>query len=146
MVKATDQSIDAGIVKANNEFALNLYAATRQRRGNLFFSPYGIFSALAMVYAGARGETALQMSRGLHLLLDQAQVHPGFAALNNRLRSAGPADSYLLTMANALKAWGSERSFRTECRWPSPTPLISVAWPIGVTYSFPEQFTRPISM
>src|SRR5215475_1422499 len=106
MVKATDQSIDAGIVKANNEFALNLYAATRQRRGNLFFSPYGIFSALAMVYAGARGETALQMSRGLHLLLDQAQVHPGFAALNNRLRSAGPADSYLLTMANAL--WGAD--------------------------------------
>jgi serpin B len=106
MVKTTDRNIDADIVKGNNDFGLNLYAAIRGRSGNLFLSPYSIFSALAMVYAGARSATAEQMSSALHLPVDQARVHAGFVALNQRLRSAGPAESYQLSIANAL--WGVE--------------------------------------
>jgi len=106
MADQVDLSIDAAIVKGNNEFALCLYAAILNQSGNLFFSPYSIFSALAMVYAGARSETALQMAGALHLPLDQARVHAAFSALNQRLRSAGPAEFYQLSVANAL--WGAD--------------------------------------
>jgi serpin B len=113
MIKTPDRNTDAGIVEANNEFALNLYAAIGHRSGNLFFSPYSIFSALAMLYAGARGETALQMAGALHLPLDQTLVHAGFAALNQKLRSAGPTEFYQLSIANAL--WGADGvGFRTD--------------------------------
>src|SRR6516162_1402352 len=105
MANTTHPSTDAAIVKGNNELALNLYAAIRNQSRNLFFSPYSIFSALAMVLAGARGETASQMATGLYLPLDHSHVHPGFAPLNNRLRGAGPAQAYQLKMANAL--WGA---------------------------------------
>src|SRR5262249_8900497 len=101
MVKITDRSTDAGIVDANNEFALNLYAAIGHQSGNLFFSPYSIFSAMAMVLAGARGETALQIAGALHLPLDHSLVHAGFTPLNNRLRGASPVLSHRLNMVNA---------------------------------------------
>lgn len=54
------------VVRGNNEFALELYAKLRVRQGNLFFSPYSISTALAMAYAGARGQTENQMAEVLH--------------------------------------------------------------------------------
>ena len=54
------------IVHANNEFALELYAKLRGQKGNLFFSPFGIYTALAIVCAGARGQTEAQMVKGLN--------------------------------------------------------------------------------
>ncbi len=53
-------------VTANNQFGLDLYARLRQKEGNLFFSPYSISTAMAMVYTGAAGTTADQMARTLH--------------------------------------------------------------------------------
>jgi serpin B len=51
---------------ANNQFGLDLYARLRQQEGNLFFSPYSLSTAMAMVYTGAAGTTADQMARTLH--------------------------------------------------------------------------------
>ena len=55
------------LVDSNAAFAFNVYQAVREPDGNLFFSPYSIFVALAMARAGAAGETASQMDAVLHL-------------------------------------------------------------------------------
>jgi serpin B len=49
------------------EFAINLYRALINDNENLVFSPASIWTALAMAGQGARGETAEQMNRILHL-------------------------------------------------------------------------------
>ena len=49
----------------NNCFALQLYQKLQGEKGNLFFSPYSISTALAMTYAGARGRTQEQMAQAL---------------------------------------------------------------------------------
>ena len=54
------------LVNANNQFAFDLYAALGEGDDNLIFSPYSISMALAMVYAGAEGDTAAQMADTLH--------------------------------------------------------------------------------
>ena len=61
----------ASAVEGMNAFALDLYARLREEKGNLVFSPYSISTALAMTYAGARGETAAQMEKTLHFTLGQ---------------------------------------------------------------------------
>ncbi|MFW6174554.1 MAG: serpin family protein, partial [Chloroflexota bacterium] len=43
--------------EGNTAFALDLYQQLREEDGNLFYSPASISLALAMTYAGARGET-----------------------------------------------------------------------------------------
>ena len=64
------------LISGNNAFALDLYAKLREQEGNLFFSPYSISTALAMTYAGARGNTENQMAEVLHFDLPQEELHP----------------------------------------------------------------------
>lgn len=56
-----------GLAAGNNAFALDLFAEIRAQKGNLAFSPICISTALRMVTAGARGETAAQMQKVLRL-------------------------------------------------------------------------------
>jgi serpin B len=64
--------------RANNAFALDLYARLRSGDGNRFLSPWSISAALAMTYAGARGPTAAEMARTLHFDLPSGQLHEAF--------------------------------------------------------------------
>lgn len=100
------------LVASNNRFAFDLFHAV-QGEGNLFFSPYSISTALAMTYAGARGETAEQMADVLHYTLPQAQLHPAFNALDQRLMETDEESGFELVLANAL--WGQEEiAFKQE--------------------------------
>ena len=53
------------LAAGNRAFALDLYRELREQKGNLFYSPYSISTALAMAYAGAAGETQRQMADGI---------------------------------------------------------------------------------
>src|SRR5882672_11230423 len=66
------------LVDGNTAFALDLYGQLKASPGNLFFSPYSISTALAMTWAGARGETEKQMARVLHFDKDQRRLHSSF--------------------------------------------------------------------
>jgi serpin B len=103
--KTGDSSVET-VVRGNTEFALALYHKLRTEKGNLFFSPYSISTALAMTYAGARGNTAAQMAQALHFLLDQEQLHPAFASLEARLGEIAGKGHIQLRVANAL--WPQE--------------------------------------
>lgn len=97
------------LVKGNDAFALDLYQALRSQDGNLVYSPFSISLALAMIYAGARGETASQMAQTLHFDLPQGQLHPAFNQLDLSLQQQGRSASkdqqpLQLSIANAVWA------------------------------------------
>ena len=98
------------LVAGNNAFAFDLYQELQSEKGNLFFSPYSISTALAMTYAGARGDTQQQMADTLHFTLLQNKFHPAFNALDLQLTSqeeGGKSDEktdFTLRIANSL--WG----------------------------------------
>jgi serpin B len=71
----------------------------------MFLSPFSISTALAMTYAGARGDTATQMASVLHLSGDQASIAQQFGTLLTDLNSAGQSN-YALSVADAL--WGQQ--------------------------------------
>jgi serpin B len=96
----TATSDQAEAVRDNNAFAIELYGKLRSQSGNLFFSPESISTALAMSYAGARGDTAAEMAKTLHFTLPPGQLHPAMGAL---LRDRNAAhDGYQLKEADAL--------------------------------------------
>lgn len=95
----------AALVNGNSEFALDLYQEIRDADGNLFFSPYSISLALAMTYAGARGDTTQQMADALSFTLPQERLHPAFNALDLALTGqSGGDENFKLNIANSL--WG----------------------------------------
>jgi serpin B len=94
------------VVQGNTSFALDLFATLRSAHpGNLFFSPDSLAPALAMTYAGARGQTRAQMAAVLHFDLPEDRLRPAFAALARTLTEEGQA-GYRLHVANRL--WGQE--------------------------------------
>ena len=103
-LKITDDVREAA--RSGNQFAFDLYGQLREQPGNLFCSPASISTALAMVYAGARGETESEMARTLHFELPDERLLAGFATLSQALNSDGRG--YRLTTANRL--WG-QKSF-----------------------------------
>jgi serpin B len=94
------------VVEGNTRFALDLYGRLRAREGNLFFSPYSISAALAMTSAGARGETADEMAKVLHLSLGAEKLAAAEGALDKQINGEGQKRGYQLRTANAL--WGQK--------------------------------------
>ena len=92
----------ADVARGNTTFAWDLYARLRAEEGNLFFSPYSISLALAMTYAGARGETAAQMANTLHFPGTQDDFHPALAGLNEHVRQTAETGGIALQIANSL--------------------------------------------
>lgn len=90
------------LVAGQTAFALELYAQLRPAEGNLFMSPYSIASALAMTYAGARGDTAAEMEEALHFTLGQEGTLSSFSALQARLGALQAGGGIQLTIANSL--------------------------------------------
>ncbi|XP_030625607.1 leukocyte elastase inhibitor isoform X1 [Chanos chanos] len=66
----------ASLTAANTSFSLNLFKKIREnnKTGNVFYSPLSISSALAMVYLGAEGNTAAQMSEVLSFTKDKSKA------------------------------------------------------------------------
>lgn len=92
----------AEFVTGNTAFAADLYAKLRERDGNIFFSPYSISTALAMTYAGARGNTATQMAATLHFTLRQEVLHLAFAGQEKYLNEIQSKKKVKLHVANSL--------------------------------------------
>jgi serpin B len=95
----------AVIATDSNAFAFDLHARLRvAESGNLFFSPQSISTALAMTYAGARGDTATEMARTLHFSLPQDRLAAAYGELLAALHGSGAQRPYSLSVANRL--WG----------------------------------------
>lgn len=92
--------------RGNMAFAFDLYKQLSSSGGNLFFSPYSISTAMAMVYGGARGNTAGEIGRAMCFSVDQEKLPPAFGewqAALNRIQEAG---HIRLAVANSL--WPQE--------------------------------------
>ncbi|XP_049799542.1 serpin B6-like [Schistocerca nitens] len=84
---------------ASSGFALNLYQDLSAQPGNIFFSPLSIQIALVLVYLGAKGNTAFEIARGLHLR-DNKQVIG--AAFSEVMRQLNGYDEVSLQIANEV--------------------------------------------
>ncbi|XP_070371814.1 serpin B9 isoform X2 [Equus asinus] len=87
--------------EANGSFAFRLLKILGQDNPshNVFYSPVSISSALAMVFLGAKGNTAAQMAQVLSLNTEK-DIHQGFQSLLTEVNK--PGTQYLLRTANRL--------------------------------------------
>ena len=90
------------IISANNKFALNLYAhlSSEKPNKNIFFSPYGVFTAMAMAYEGANGQTANEMQSVFYFPENNNIRWSAIANIYNQLNR--PKTEYQLLTANVL--------------------------------------------
>lgn len=93
----------AEVVTANNQFAFDMYQQINgqpdQADKNVFFSPYSLSTAMAMLYAAAEGETKAQIQKTFHYPMP-AILNPNSAALYNQFNKPNP--DYKLATVNDL--------------------------------------------
>lgn len=93
----------AEVVTANNQFAIAMYqqinGKSEQVDENMFFSPYSLSTAMAMLYAAAEGETKAQIQKTFHYPTPTT-LNPNSAALYNQFNKSNP--DYKLATVNDL--------------------------------------------
>ena len=101
-IAMADTDSDLKVVSQGiNKFSFDLYKKLKDenKEENLFYSPASISIALAMTYAGARGDTEKQMANVLNFTLPQDRLHSAYSKLIENLKSN---KDYELSIANAL--------------------------------------------
>ncbi len=94
----------AAVVDGHNRFAWELYARLRKAPGNLVLSPLSLARALAILHAGAHGETADQIASVLHLPADSALAHRALSRLYHELSGDSGPHGVKLNSAGAVWA------------------------------------------
>lgn len=93
----------AKVIAGNTDFALSLYGKLMgDSTENLFFSPYSISSALAMVYAGAQGQTQTQMAEVLRFTISGECLYAALGDLQKQLIQEDKSRGWQMLTANAL--------------------------------------------
>ncbi|XP_049854739.1 serpin B6-like isoform X2 [Schistocerca gregaria] len=87
------------ISQANSLLTFDIYKVLGNGADNLFFSPLSIQVILALVFLGARGNTAKQLSRGLHLPEDRNVTEDGISTLMIQLQES---KGIVLNIANRI--------------------------------------------
>ena len=89
---STSEGISA-VVNANNQFAVTMYqqlnGQSKQVDANVFFSPYSLTSAIAMLYAAAEGNTKAQIQKTFYYP-SLPILNPNSAALYNQFNKPSP--------------------------------------------------------
>jgi serpin B len=86
---------------AGAALGVDLYRLFSAQDGNVFFSPYSISEALALLSAGADGTTRREILNTLHWSLPADQMPEAFGAQDARLDEASK-DGAILSVANSL--------------------------------------------
>ena len=89
------------LATGNNQFALDMFSRiSGGQQGNAFFSPWSIYSAIAITREGARGDTALEMQHVMHFPENDSLRKQSFAEGYDKFNSKDAG--YTLSTANAI--------------------------------------------
>ena len=91
-------------VEISNEFSFKLFNQINKAGKNVFYSPFSIVDAFAMVYNGAKSNTKKQISKAFDFPLNPLPLNEGFKLLINDLKSTKNPSNNTLKVANALWA------------------------------------------
>lgn len=102
--KATSSEYRSLATKSINRFAVKLYAKLVTGDTNLVFSPFSLYSPLAMAFAGATGRTKDEMTAALEFRQVDVPLHATLGWLTHDLSSLVAADDGELSVANSIWA------------------------------------------
>jgi serpin B len=101
-VKTNASLPDSSTVKNNNLFALELFNKLAYEKENMFFSPFSISTAMAMTYAGAKGNTKREISKVMHFDSNQNNLNKRFSMILKYFNNLNTPGSFSIYSANSL--------------------------------------------
>ncbi len=121
---------------SNNQFAIDFYKQiANQEKGNIFFSPFSLSTAMAMTYAGAKGVTQEQISQVFHFAANNDKFHIQLG--NNIKQINSKAGAVQLKIVNNLWA---EKTYPLTKTYPKlmTTAYMAAIKPLDFINKFEE--------
>ncbi len=118
------------LASGSNAFAFDLYGRVRATPGNTVFSPASMSIAMAMTWAGAKGETAAQIQKVMHFA--KPEVVSTFGQLSRAMSS--PTRPIKVRSANRLfgeKTYTFEKPFLDKTLTAFGAPLEPTDFKLG---------------
>ncbi|MDE8349588.1 MAG: serpin family protein [Acidocella sp.] len=119
--------LSSPLTQAENATAVDLFGKLKAQPGNLFFSPSSISTAMGMVFAGAKGDTAGEIAAALHLNL--------LSSSTSDLRSVFLAAETQQNAANNTASAGFELH-EANAMWVAGNYPFNAAYISGIQSSF----------
>ena len=95
-------------------FTFQMYQKVAEKeKGNIFFSPYSISSAMAMTYVGAANETQNQIASTLHFTKDTKALATSMGGLHQSLLSKNGKG---LELSISNRVW-VEQTYKVKCSY-----------------------------
>ena len=88
------------MANGNNQFALDLFSELGSQNANAFFSPWSIYSAMAMANEGAKGSTVEEIRQVMHFPENDSRREISFASAYDKFNAVDAG--YALSTANAI--------------------------------------------
>ena len=107
-LSAQTESAEESVTRGATQCAVDLYrqiasdVEIASDEENIFISPYSIYTILALLHGGARGETADQIADLIHLELEPEEFQSALAGIQATLGTIRDAGEVELAIANAL--------------------------------------------
>jgi serpin B len=96
------------VASRNDKFSLKLYDLLKNTEGDLLMSPFSVSAVMAMVSAGARGNTLTQIMKGFSFP-NSSSLHLGYQDTLPALKST---DNFTLEAANTAYSYSVLPSFQ----------------------------------
>ena len=132
-----------------NEFAIDLYQKLAGQEGNLIYSPYSIYQAFLMVYAGADGETKAEIADALDFDNENGDRIHQFAAALNQVLTTRPEyleeNAQPLEFTNANSLWLQEDMEVNQIFFDQMTVNYNAGLQL-VDFSQPEEARQAINL
>nr|MDO8114580.1 serpin family protein [Candidatus Sigynarchaeota archaeon] len=87
---------------AFNAFTVDLFKKVCPIKDNAFISPFSVAIALSMAFIGAKGATADEMAKVMHLTFDENILSRGVLDILESIRTSDPQMKDKLNIANAI--------------------------------------------
>lgn len=107
-------SLDAAFVQGNNQFAFRMFGHLADKDENIIFSPFSIYSAFSMAYAGSGGETKNEIGKLFGYYPDFNQHNKGYKQVMQEFSRLGKSAQTEFGIANSIVCHQKYKNYLKE--------------------------------
>ncbi len=114
VLNMSESKIDAGFVRGNNRFSLQMLSLLDDENGNTVLSPFSIYVAFSMAYIGSRNDTKQELQELFGFSTSFTEQNSNYKQVKQELTKLASSGKVELSIANSIFCEQSKQALIRE--------------------------------